>query len=127
MNTLATTGRNPHMASRPHFLQGIYPFEGRGLDQPFLLHPELTYRVPRDTEAQFVYFRGGNSSDELVTVIVVRDGTPMRLFPIGARSGVNMPLRIVEDLLADTQLEVHLAAPHGSGQVVIDIGLVEVG
>jgi assimilatory nitrate reductase catalytic subunit len=115
------------MASRPYFLQGIYPFEGRGLDQPFLLHPELTYLVPRDTEAQLVYFRGGNSSDELVTAIVMRDGKPMRLFPLGAKSGADMPLRIVEDLLAETRLEVHLAAPAVSGRLVIDIGLVEVG
>ena len=115
------------MASRPQFLQGIYSFAGRGLDQPFLLHPELTYLVPRDTEAQFVYFRGGNSADEMVAVIVTRDGTPMRMFPIGARSGTNVPLRIVEDLLAETQIEVHIAAPPVSGQVVIDIGLVEVG
>ncbi|CAA9464356.1 MAG: hypothetical protein AVDCRST_MAG38-557 [uncultured Solirubrobacteraceae bacterium] len=115
------------MASRPHFLQGIYSFEGRGLDQPFLLDPDLTYSVPRDTEAQFVYFRGGNSSDELVTAIVMRDGKPMRMFPMGAKAGTNMPLRIVEDLLAETRLEVHLAAPAISGQVVIDIGLVEVG
>ena len=115
------------MASRPHFLQGIYSFQGRGLDQPFLLHPELTYCVPRDTEAQFVYFRGGNASDELVTVVVMRDGKPMRLFPMGAKSGANMPLRIVEDLLAETRLEVHLAAPPLAGQVVVDIGLVEVG
>lgn len=115
------------MASRPHFLQGIYSFTGRGLDQPFLLHPDLAYSVPRDTEAQFVYFRGGNSCDELVTAIVMRDGKPMRMFPMGAKSGTNMPLRIVEDLLAETHLEVHLAAPEVSGQVVIDIGLVEVG
>lgn len=115
------------MASRTHFLQGIYSFEGRGLDQPFLLHPDLMYMVPRDSEAQFVYFRGGNSADELVTVIVMRDGRPMRLFPMGAKSGTNMPLRIVEDLLAETRVEVHLAAPQVSGQVVIDIGFVEVG
>ncbi len=115
------------MASRPRFLQGIYSFEGRGLDQPFLLHPELIYRVPRDTEAQFVYFRGGNSSDELVTVVVMRDGRPMRMFPLGAKSGASMPLRIVEDLLGQKRLEVHLAAPRVSSQVVIDIGLVEVG
>ena len=115
------------MASRPLFMQGIYSFEGRGLDQPFLLHPDLVYTVPRDTEAQFVYFRGGNSCDELVTVVVMRDGKPMRMFPMGAKDGTNMPLRIVEDLLAETRLEVFLAAPAVAGQVVIDIGLVEVG
>jgi assimilatory nitrate reductase catalytic subunit len=117
----------PATLSRVRFLQGVYPFEGRGLDEPFLLSPELTYSVPRDTEAQLVYFRGGNASDGLVTAIIVRDGEPMRYFPIGAQAATHVPLRVVEDLLAETQLEVHLAAGVGAGMVVIDVGLVEVG
>ena len=115
------------MTSRPRFLQGIFDFEGRGLDRPFLIDPSLSYVVPRDTEAQLVYFRGGNASDALVTAVVVRDGEPMRYFPIGARSGTHVPLRVVEDLLADTRVELHIAAPEGPGQVVVDLGLVEVG
>jgi hypothetical protein len=36
-------------------------------------------------------------------------------------------LRVVEDLLADTVLELHIAAPEGcSGTVILDLGLVEV-
>ena len=45
-----------------------------------------------------MYFRGGNTTDELVCVVLVRDGAPMRYFPIGAKSDVHVPLRVVEDL-----------------------------
>ena len=115
------------MDSQPRFLQGVYPFEGRGLVKPFLLDGELTYVVPPGLQAQLVYFRGGNSSDELLYVVLMRDGDPMRYFPMGARADTHVPLRVVEDLLSDTRLEVHLAAPEGaSGFAVVDIGLVEI-
>jgi assimilatory nitrate reductase catalytic subunit len=51
----------------------------------------------------------------------------MRYFALGAKGDSHVPLRVVEDLLSDTRLEVHLAAPEASsGFAVIDIGLVEV-
>lgn len=113
--------------SRPRFLQGTYPFEGLGLDKPSLVDPDLTYVVPEGWETQAVYFRAGNSSDELVTVALMRDGVPMRLFPVGARASVHVSLRIVEDLMAGTQIEVHVAAPAStSGWIVVDLGLMEV-
>ena len=115
------------MSSQPRFLQGTYEFEGQGFDKPALLDAALTYTVPAGNEAQLVYFRGGNSSSELVSVMVMRDGEPMRLFPIGARAATHVALRVVEDLLAETDIEIHLAAPAGtSGHVVIDVGLVEI-
>ena len=113
--------------SRPQFLQGVHPFEGLGLDKPVLIDPELTYVVPEGWETQAVYFRAGNSSDELVTVVLLRDGVPMRLFPVGAKGSVHVSLRIVEDLLSGTRLEVHVAAPAStSGWIVVDLGLMEV-
>ena len=113
--------------STPRFLQGTYAIEGKGLDKPDLLDSALTYTVPAGHVAQTVYFRGGNSSDELVTIVLLRDGTPMRYFPIGAKASTHVPLRVVEDLLGDTTLEVHLAAPEGTtGSVVVDLGMVEV-
>jgi assimilatory nitrate reductase catalytic subunit len=115
------------MSSSARFLQGVYDFEGRGLHEPFLLDPQLTYTVPAGNEAQFVYFRGGNSGAELACAIVMRDGEPMRYFPIGARSSTHTALRVVEDLLAETRIELYLAAPQGAaGQVVIDLGLMEI-
>lgn len=114
------------MDSSPRFLQGVYHFEGNGLEKPCLLDVELVYQVPDGLEAQLVYFRGGNSCDELVCAVLMRDGVPMRYFPIGARSDTHVPLRVVEDLMSGTRLEVHLAAPVGSaGVAVVDVGLVE--
>ena len=113
--------------SRPQFLQGVHPFEGLGLDKPFLIDPDLTYVVPEGWETQAVYLRAGNSCDELVTVVLMRDGVPMRLFPVGAKGSVHVSLRIVQDLMSDTRLEVHLAAPPStSGWIVVDLGLMEV-
>jgi assimilatory nitrate reductase catalytic subunit len=111
----------------PKFLQGIYAFDGQGLAKPVLLDPALRYTVPLGVTAQPMYFRGGNTSAELVTVVLVRDGLPMRYFPIGAKAEVHVPLRVVEDLDGGTVIELHLAAPEGlTGSVVVDLGLVEV-
>jgi hypothetical protein len=113
--------------STPVFLQGVFTFEGKGLDAPAPVSPELAYVVPDGTTAQAVYFRGGNAAAELVTVVLMRDGKPMRYFPIGAKGDVHVPLRVVEDLMAGTSVELWIGAPAGlSGTVVIDLGLVEI-
>jgi assimilatory nitrate reductase catalytic subunit len=110
----------------PRFLQAIASFEGRGLDDYFPLDPPLGYTVPEGSQAQCVYFRGGNGSDELICIVLVRDERPMRLFPIGARQAIHIPLRVTEDLLSETRLEVHVSAPKGvTGTVVVDLGLLE--
>ncbi len=114
------------MDSNPRLLQGVYDFDGNGLEKPFLLDDDLVYEVPSGLQAQLVYFRGGNATDELVCAVLLRDGMPMRYFPIGAKGDTHVPLRVVEDLLSGTRLEVHLAAPEGlHGTVVIDVGMVE--
>nr|MDT0657490.1 molybdopterin oxidoreductase [Micromonospora sp. DSM 115978] len=115
------------MHSKPRFLQGVFPFEGKGIDAPFPLDAALTYTVPLGVTTQPVYFRGGNTTGELIYLVLVRDGSPMRYFPIGARGDVHVPLRVVEDLDGGTVLELQLAAPAGvTGAVVVDLGLVEV-
>ncbi|MGH3611201.1 MAG: molybdopterin oxidoreductase [Pseudonocardia sp.] len=115
------------MISKPTFLQGIYSFEGQGPDKPGLIHADLTYTVPPGITTQPLYFRGGNSTDELITVLLVRDGVPMRYFPIGARSATHVALAVVEDIEDGTVLELHVAAPEAlTGAVVVDLGLVEV-
>ena len=83
--------------------------------------------MPVGKRTQFVYFRAGNSSAELIYVALMRDGNPMRLFPIGARGDVHVALAVVEDLMSGTKLEAYLAAPgRRFREVVLDIGLVEV-
>jgi assimilatory nitrate reductase catalytic subunit len=115
------------MQTTPRFLQGSYPFEGQGLCKPIPIDPALSYTVPAGVTGQALYFRGGNSTDEMITVLLMRDSQPMRYFPIGARAGVHVPLRVVEDLISYTQIELHVAAPEGcAGIVVVDFGLVEV-
>ena len=114
------------MIARNHFLQGIYSFEGAGLDKPAPLSAELSHVVPDGVISQALYFRGGNSTDELITIVLMRDGVPMRYFPIGAKSDVHVPLRVVEDIEGGSVIELALVAPIGlSGTVVIDLGLVE--
>jgi hypothetical protein len=113
--------------STPRFLQGPFEFEGNGLDKPSLIDESLRYVVPAGTVTQPVYFRGGNSSKQMITVVLFRDGKPMRYFPIAAKGATHVALRVVEDLLADTTLELQVAAPSGcTGTVIVDLGLVEI-
>jgi hypothetical protein len=113
-------------SSVPRFLQGFFSFTGKGFDAPFSLDPALRYVVPAGTTTQPVYFRGGNSAEEMITVVLMRDGAPMRYFPIAAKGSTHVSLRVVEDLLGDTVLELFLAAAEDvSGTVVVDVGMVE--
>lgn len=115
------------MISKPVFLQGIYAFEGSGVDKPAPLHADLTYTVPAGVTTQPLYFRGGNDTDELVTVVLLCDGAPMRYFPIGARASIHVALTVVENIEDGTTLELQLAAREGlAGTMVVDLGLVEV-
>ena len=114
------------MISRNRFLQGIYPFEGAGFDKPTPISDELSHVVGDGLISQALYFRGGNSSDELIIVVLMRDGVPIRYFPIGAKGDVHVPLRVVEDIEGGSVIELTLVAPLGlSGTVVVDLGLVE--
>ena len=116
------------MHSTPRFLQGIFPFEGQGVDKPVPVHESLTYTVPMGVTTQPLYFRGGNSTDELVTVVLRPRRRPDALLPDRRRgTHVHVALAVVEDLDDDTVLELHVAAREGlTGTVVVDLGLVEV-
>lgn len=113
------------METTPQFIQGIFSFSGSGLSSPTPV--AASYTVPADKRSQLIYFRAGNSADALVSVTLTKDGKPLRLFPIGAKAAVHVPLVVVEDIMPDSKLEVHVAAPNGaSGELVLDIGLMEV-
>ena len=112
--------------SRPRFLQAVAAFEGAGFDQIVPLADGLCYTVPAGQRAQLIYFRAGNSADELICLVLLRDDSPLRYFPVGARASVHISLAVVEDLLPGTTLEVHVAAPEGtSGTAIVDVGLLE--
>lgn len=111
--------------STPRILTGMHEFTGSGYATPVPLG--VSYQVPADRRAQMVYFRAGNSTAEMVAVILMRDGASMRSFPIGAKAAVHVPLAVIEDLPPDTRLEMVVAAPAGtSGTLALDVGLVEI-
>jgi hypothetical protein len=113
------------METTPQFIHGVFSFSGAGLSSPSPLG--AGYTVPADKRSQLIYFRGGNSADAMVSVSLMKDGKPFRMFPIGAKAGIHVPLAVVEDLMPDSKLEVFIAAPSGaSGEIVLDIGLIEI-
>ena len=113
--------------STPRFLNGVFAFSGAGYDKPALLDPALVYVVPADRRAQMIYLRAGNSSGELAVITLMQDGKTARIFPVGARASVHVPLAVVEDLQPDTRIEVFCAAAEGvSGTIVLDVGIIEI-
>lgn len=112
--------------SEPKFIQGIISFTGVGYAKPVPL-TGVSFTVPSDKRAQPLYFRAGNSSAEMIAILLMRDGKPMRYFPIGAKSSAHVQLAVVEDLTPETKLDLMIVAPEGvSGTVVVDLGLVEI-
>ena len=110
----------------PRFLQGAFPFAGRGLFDPVLLDDSLAYTVPEGHNGAIVYFRGGNHSDDLLYLVLAADGAPIRYFPVGPKGDFHVPLAIVETHLAGARLEILIAAPRGvSGTVIVDAGILQ--
>ncbi|MGV3613711.1 MAG: molybdopterin oxidoreductase [Fimbriimonas sp.] len=113
--------------AQPVYMQGAYPFAGRGFFEPQLLHTDLQHTVPEGATAEVVYFRAGNLSDDLIYVTLWANDRAIRYFPIGPKHDCHVTLAIVESHPAGTQFELRLAAPKGlSGSIVIDIGLLEI-
>ena len=51
----------------------------------------------------------------------------MRMFPIGAKASVHVPLAVLEDIEPDSRIEVLVSAPAGTrGHVVLDLGFMEI-
>jgi hypothetical protein len=116
------------LSEKPAFIQGLFAFQGQGLEKPIPFGPPVTYQAPFDKRAQMIYFRAGNSSGELIYLVLLRGSKPVRYFPVGAKSSVHVPLAVVEDLSPETKLEVLVGAPAGTtGSVVLDMGLMEIG
>ena len=114
------------MLEKPKFILGLFAFQGKGLATPRPLKPETSYKVPTDKRSQLIYFRAGNASAELIYFVITRDGSPMRYFPVGAKSATHIPLAVVEDLHPGTSIAVLIAAPEGvTGEALLDIGFME--
>lgn len=111
----------------PRFIQGLHGISGAGLTRPVPLVPAVKYPVPFDKRTQLIYLRAGNSLDDMIYLVLTRDGKPMRYFPLGAKGAVHVPLAIVEDIEPEATLELLVGAPEGArGSVLLDLGLVEV-
>ena len=115
------------MSESPKFIQGVFTFRGLGLGQPVPLKAPATYKTPFDKRAQLIYLRAGNSTSELIYLVLNRDSKAIRLFPVGAKDAIHVPLSIVEDIDPDSALELCVGAPEGlDGSIVIDMGLLEI-
>ncbi len=115
------------MLEKPAFIQGLFEFEGRGLDRPASFLSPAAYKVPADKRAQTIYFRAGNAAPELIYMVLTRGGKAMRYFPVGAKSGIHVPLAVLEDLAPGSAIEVLVAAPPGiKSSVVLDVGFMEI-
>ena len=111
----------------PRFLQGVYPFAGRGVFDLAPLNDALTYTVPAGKSAQVLYFRAGNLSDDLLYLTLTANRVPIRYFPVGPKADLHVPLVIIETHSAGTRLEIGIAAPRGlTGTVIVDVGIVEI-
>ncbi len=110
----------------PRFLQGVFPFMGRGFFDLGPLSDSLCYHVPAGSKAEVIYFRAGNLSDDLVYFALSVNGKPIRYFPVGPKADFHVPLSIIESHPAKSRIEVGLAAPRGlPGTVVVDVGILE--
>jgi hypothetical protein len=83
------------------------------------------YEVPAGKKAKLVYVRAGNSSAEMVTLLLTKNSRPMRYFPVGAKASYHVSLAVTEDIISESELEILLAAPEGlEGTVVVDFGFM---
>ena len=130
--TITTETRQQRLArlglAQPRFLQGVYPFAGRGFFEVGPLHDALCYVVPFGTQAEVIYVRAGNLSDDLIYLALCVNSRPVRYFPVGPKADFHVPLSITEAYPAGARIEVGFAAPRGlSGAVVVDVGILEEG
>lgn len=128
--TVATETRHQRLTrlgqAIPRFLQGVYPFAGRGFFEVGPLNDALCYVVPGGAKAEVIYVRAGNLSDDLLYLALCVDSAPVRYFPVGPKADFHVPLSIIEVYPAGTRIEVGVAAPRGqTGSVVVDVGILE--
>ena len=52
----------------------------------------------------------------------------MRIFPVGAKQSIHVPLAVTEDVFPESRLEVLVPPPEGGRRrrVILDLGLLEV-
>jgi hypothetical protein len=115
------------MLEKPAFIQGLFHYQGVGLDKPVAFEPRAIYSVPPDKRSQTVYFRAGNPAAEMIYLVLTAGGKAMRYFPVGAKGAIHVPLAVIEDIPPGTEVEILIAGPSGlHSSVMIDAGFVEI-
>ena len=115
------------MLEKPAFIQGLFAYEGKGLDSPAASNPPVFYLVPPDRRSQTIYFRAGNAAQEMIYLVLADRGRPMRYFPVGAKGAIHVPLAVIEDIAPGSEVEVLIAAPKGlRSSVLVDVGFMEI-
>jgi hypothetical protein len=86
---------------KPAFIQGLFAFDGKGLETPCPFASPVAYNAPPDRRAQTIYFRAGNAAPEMIYPVLLRRGAPMRCFPMGAKAAqVAAPRGLQSSVLA---------------------------
>jgi hypothetical protein len=113
--------------AKPQFIQGTFPFIGAGITERIPLSHEAEYLVPEGCQAEVLYVRAGNHSNEIIYLTLCANSRPIRYFPLGKSEAMHIPLAIIEPHDAGTKLTIEISAVRGeSGVVILDIGLLEV-
>jgi hypothetical protein len=108
------------------FLQGAFPFIGKGIFESVPIDSSLDMTVRKGMQAQVLYVRIGNHSEDLIYLTLTSNGTPIRHFPVGPQGALHIPMVIQELHPAGTKLSFLLAAARGvSGTVIVDVGIKE--
>jgi hypothetical protein len=112
--------------SKPRFLQGVFPFVGRGIYEGVPLEHDLGYTVAEGCAARVLYVRLGNHAGDLIYLTLTADDVPIRHFPVGPQGAMHIPLVVQEAHPPGTRLSFRLAAERGvSGTLVLDVGIDE--
>lgn len=112
--------------SQPRFLQGVFPFVGKGIYESIPVEHDLECTVPAGYQARVLYVRLGNHSDDLIYLTLTANEAPIRYFPVGPQSALHIPLVIQETHAPGTKLSFRLAAERGvSGTLILDVGIEE--
>jgi hypothetical protein len=104
-------------------LQTITDIEGEGLDSPEALN--LTYTVPQGCTAGVHYVRAGSTAAGMANITLLQNGKVMRYVPVAAGSAMHIPLAIVDELRAGTEITI-AAAAEAFGTLILDISILEV-
>ena len=115
------------MLEKPVFIQGLFSYHGFGLDHPVPFDPPVKYAVPADRRAQTIYVRAGNPVGELIYLVLMSRGKPLRYFPVGAKASIHVALAVLEDIPPGSSVELLVAGPRElNSSVIIDIGFMEI-